>query len=271
MKKIVLTLMLMACVGLAHAQDHNEVRTDSTARMSFDTVGADTAQAIAIIDRYLRLIDFSKNRNDSVLCVVTYAVDRSHPKDTMTIKRWYMYPQYNRTEIWQGGQLQDGYHSDGVKLFRKFHTKRREWANLTPDSYFRIIQPLDIRGALYGWRTKGAEVYYAGKVNYKGVAVDRVFVTMPDVFDRYYYFEHETGLLGFLVEEEHIYGDSEPARNSVRLDWHAWHEFTPVNGVYLPKEESYQVGGVQIVILKHSYHYEAPQKELFTEDFYLKR
>ena len=123
MKKIVLILMLTACIGLAYAQDHDEIRTGPMVPMSFDTVGADTARAIAIIDHYLEQIDFSRNRKDSVLCVVTYAVDRSHPQDTMTIKRWYMYPRYNRTEIWQGGQLQDGYHSDGVKLFRKFHTK----------------------------------------------------------------------------------------------------------------------------------------------------
>ena len=236
--------------------------------MSFDTVGADTAKAIEIVDRYINRIDFSRLHNDSVLCVVTYVTDRSHPHDTMTIYRWYMAPRYNRTEIWQDGQLQDGYHSDGVKLFRKFHTGRREWANLTPESYFETTIPLDIRGALYDWRSKGAEIFYAGEAKYQGATVDRVFVTAPTTFDRYYYFERGSGLLGFVVEEGHIYGDREPAYNAVRIDWRAWHEFVPVGGVYLPREESYQVDGQQIVIMRHSYHYEAHNEKLFTEDFY---
>jgi hypothetical protein len=252
-------------MGMARAQSNDE----NIVPMSFDTVGADTARAAAIIDRYIKMLDFSQLHDDSVLCVKTYVIDRSHPFDTITIKRWYMRPRYNRTEIWQGGRMEDGYHSDGVKLFRKFHTGRREWANLTPDSYYEVSLPLDIRGALYDWRTKGGEAFYAGEMVYKGVKVDRVFVTMPELFDRYYFFEHETGLLGFLVEEPHIYGDREPARNAVRVDWKAWHEFVPVKGLLLPKEESYQVGGDQIVILYHSYHFEAPQKTMFTEDFYM--
>lgn len=264
MKKSIFLVLLAGCLGMAHAQQQEE----RVAPISFDTVGADTARAIAIIDRYLNKVDFSQTAGDSVLCVVTYVIDRSHPNDTITIYRWYMGQRYNRTEIWQGGSIQDGYYSDGVKLFRKFHTGRREWANLTPSSYYNVTMPLDIRGALYKWRSKGAEVYYAGESLYEGTTVDRVFVTMPETFDRYYYFERESGLLGFLVEEEHIYGDREPAHNAVRVDWKAWHEFVPVKGCYLPSEESYQVGGEQIVILHHSYHFEAPQTKLFTEDYH---
>ncbi len=263
MKKSFLALLLATGMCMAQAQE-NKVKI---VPMSFDTVGADTARAAAIIDRYIGIIDFGQLPYDSVLCVETRVIDRSHPRDTITIKRWYMPPRYNRTEIWQNGRLEDAYHSDGLKLFRKFHTGRREWANLTPDSYYGITMPLDIRGALYDWRAKGAEAFFAGEMNYKGVKVDRVFVTMPETFDRYYFFEHETGLLGFLVEEPHIYGDREPALNAVRVDWKAWHEFTPLKGLMLPKEESYQVGEYQIVVQYHTYHYEAPQKELFTEDF----
>ena len=267
MKKIASLMLLMACLGMSQAQK----KESRVVPISFDTVGADTATAIAIIDRYLKKIDFSQTRTDSILCVVTYVTDRDHPLDTITIYRWYMQPQYNRTEIWQDGKIMDGYYSDGVKLFRKFHGGRREWANLTPESYYENTLPLDIRGALYNWRTKGAEVYYAGEVNFQGHMVDRVFVTSPSTFDRYYYFEKESGMLGLLVEEEHIYGDQEPARNAMRVDWRAWHEFVPVKEYYLPREESYQYNEQQIVILRHSYHYEAPNQKLFTEDFHQKR
>ena len=267
MKKTAFLLLLTACLGTLHAQEPEK----HIVPMSFDTVGADTVRAIAVIDNYLKKIDFGQINNDSMLCVETHVIDRSHPNDTITIYRWYMSPRYNRTEIWQGGHIQDGYHSDGVKLFRKFHTGRREWANLTPDSYYQTTLPLDIRGALYDWRAKGAEVYYAGEVTFQGELVDRVFVTAPETFDRYYFFERRTGMLGFVTEDEHIYGDREKALNAVRVDWKAWHEYTPVGMFYLPKEESYQVGGKQIVILQHSYHYEAPQEKLFTEDFYQKQ
>lgn len=263
MKKIVAILMLTACLGMAYAQEEES----RVVPMSFDTAGADTTRAIKIIDGYLEKIDFGQAPNDSVMCVVSYVMDRSHLRDTITIYRWYMKPYYNRIEIWQDGKIQGGYYSDGLKLFRKFHTGRREWVDLTPDSYYDVTMPYDIRGALYNWRSKGGEVFYAGEVTFQGVPVDRVFVTMPQTFDRYYYFEQSTGMLGLVVEEEHIYGDRKPTKNAVRVDWRAWHEFTPFNGFYLPKEESYQVGGEQIVIMNHSYHYEAPQPKLFTEDF----
>ena len=266
MKKIAFTLVLAMCMSTAFAQKP-QTKMDP---ISFDTVGADTTRAIAVIDRYIKMVDFTKSTYDSLLCVVTYAIDRSHPNDTITIYRWYKAPNYTRVEIWQGGQLQDGYYSDGVKLFRKFHVGRREWTNITSDSYFQIIMPLDIRGALYNWRKKGAEVFYAGEVNYEGKVLDRLFVTMPNTFDRYYYFERETGLQGFLVEENHIYGDLEASEKSVRVDWHAWHEFVPIKGFLLPREESYQVGNSQIVFQTHQYHYEALQPKLFTEDFHRK-
>ena len=136
-----------------------------------------------------------KPESDVVKTMNEYVVDRSHPHDTMTVYRWYMRPYYNRIEIWQGGKIEGGYYSDGVKLFRKFHTGRREWADLTPDSYFNLVLPFDIRGALYNWRSKGGEVFYAGEVKFQGAPVERVFVTMPQTFDRYYYFEKSTGML----------------------------------------------------------------------------
>ena len=263
MKKIMIALVATMWLGTVWAQQEEE----PTAPMTFDTVGADTTRAIAVIDRYIGMVDFSQRKTDSVFCVVSYAIDRSHPNDTITIYRWYMSPFYNRIEIWQGGKMQDGFHSDGVKLFRKFHTGRREWATLTPESYYRITLPLDIRGALYNWRKKGGEVFYAGEVTYQGKKLDRVFVTMPNTFDRYYYFERETGVLGLLVEDEHIFGDGKKAHNAVRVDWKAWHEFVPFGGFFMPKEESYQVDNNQVVILHHAYHYEAPNLKLFTEDY----
>ena len=264
MKKITLTLLLsvLACLGMAQVHDNEIVP------MTFDTVGADTSRAIAIVDRYVNMVDFSLYRTDSVLRVTTHVIDLAHPNDTMTIYRWYMAPRYNRVEIWQKGIIIDGYYSDGIALFRKFHTNRREWANLAPDSYFTSTLYLDIRGALYDWRTKGEEVFYAGEFNFKGKPLDRVFAVTPNTFDRYYYFEKETGLLGLVTEDEHISEDNKKMMAAERVEWRAWHEFVPLKGHYLPSEESYQAGN-NIVTMHHSYTYEAPNKKLFTEDFHL--
>ena len=266
MKKTTLLLLLAACACMTFAQTPEK----SDVPISFDTVGADTSRAIAIVDNYLKKVDFSQSRTDSVLCVVSYVVDRSHPHDTMTIYRWYMQPRYNRIEIWQNGRMENAFHSDGVKLFRKFHTGRREWADLTPDSYYNTTIPLDIRGALYDWRSKGAEMYYAGEAQFKGQTVDRVFVTQPEIFDRYYFFERSTGMLGMVLEDEHIFGDRMRGRNAVKVDWRAWEEFVPFHEFYLPRQESYQMES-QVVVIQHNYHYEAPQLKLFTEDFRLNR
>ncbi|MBO4600204.1 MAG: hypothetical protein J5641_05650 [Bacteroidales bacterium] len=266
MKKTLLALLLTLSIGTVCAQNVN----DTIHKISFDTVGADTTRAIAIIDRYVKMVDFSLYRTDSVLAVTSQIIDRDHPNDTMTIYRWYMAPRYNRIEIWQNGRMENGYYSDGIKLFRSFHQQRREWANLTPESYFYVSMPLDIRGALYNWRGKGAEVYYAGEFNFKGKALDRVFVTSPSSFDRYYYFEKESGLLGLVTEDEHMYGDAKKTMDYTPVDWRAWHEFVPLRGNYLPSEESYQVGQ-QVVTIHNSYRYEAPQTKLFTEDFVPKR
>ena len=89
--------------------------------------GGDTLLAARIIDTYLRTIDFAPLLGDSMLCVESYVVDRSHPEDTMKVYHWYMNNRRVRIEMWQDGMMEDGYHSDGKWLFRQFHNKGRAW------------------------------------------------------------------------------------------------------------------------------------------------
>ena len=168
--------------------------------------------------------------------------------------------------MWQGGKLFDGYYTDGTGTFRGFHSGRREWADMTQRSLLNIILQFDIRGALYNWRTNGAEVFYAGEFNYKGQPLDRVFVTSPNSFDRYYFFEKGSGLLAFVVEDLHIFGDVTPSDRAMRVDWRSWNEFTPVHGHYLHSVESYRAGE-QVVVIKNRYSYIAPGTKYFTEDY----
>lgn len=263
MKKSIFIALALLTAGLCAAQDEPAIKQ---AEITFDTVGADTARAIAIVDNYLRMIDYSRYRTDSMMCAVSYIIDQSHPKDTMTLYRWYWGKQQMRSEIWQGGQLSDAYYTNGTNIYRNFTSNKRTWADMTSESFLSWTASLDIRGALYNWRSKGSEVFFAGEYNFKGQPLDRVFVTTPDAYDRYYYFEKNTGFLCFVTEDAHIYSDPEMKQEAKPVDWRAWQEFIPFRGGYLPSIESYQIGE-QIVVIHTTYHYEAPNKRLFTEDF----
>lgn len=235
--------------------------------MTFDTVGADTLRAVKIVDHYLNIVDFMNDELDSVLYVISYVVDQAHPTDTMTLHRWYKAPHYTRIEIWSKGKMEDGYYTDGTGIFRGFHSGRREWANMTQHSFLNSIMPLDIRGALYDWRNRGSEVFYAGEFNYKGRPLDRVFVMSPNTYDRYYFFEKSTGLLAMVVEDLHVFGDAVPRDDAMHVDWRTWNEFTPLHGHYLPSVESYRAGQ-QVVVIKNVYCFKAPNTKYFTEDYY---
>ena len=265
MKKILFLLLFFPLVGVAQVQEDE----GGAVPMTFDTVGADTARAVQIVDRYLEIVNFMNDPTDSVLYVTSYVVDQSNPKDTLIIYRWYKAPFYTRIETWSKGRLESGYYTDGIGIFRAFHKGRREWADMTQHSFFDNIVPYDVRGALYDWRSKGAELFYAGEFNYKGSPLDRVFVVSPGRFDRYYFFEKNTGLLAMVVEDLHVCGDVVPKKEDVaqRVDWRVWNEFTPLHGHYLPSVESYRAGQ-QMVVIKSTYSYKKPSTLYFTEDYY---
>lgn len=254
MKRILISLLCCLPLVASHAQ------TDSTTR--------DTTRAIQIIDNYLGFVDFDPllKRTDSMVCVVSKVVNQSHPTDTLTIYRWYASGHRCRIEMWQGKKMAEGLHSDGRKAFRTFDNKRRVWRDVTQETFYDMCDPLDIRGALHNWRTKGAETYYDGLVDYNGHKVDRIFFTSPGTFDRYYYFDPDNGFPFLVTEEEHMFGDDKPRKNAQRADWRAWQEFTPFNGYMMPGIESYQAYG-DIVFIYHTYSLEKTRKGLFTEDF----
>ena len=254
-----LFILAMACMTWSHGQTSGD-----SLRVTLPQ--GDTAMAAKIIDNYIGYINFEHMLADSILAVVSHVVDRSHPEDTITIYRWYASGHKNRIEMWQKGRMEDAYFSDGKSYFRRFSGTRREWVDMMQMSYYDLTMALDIRGALYDWRNKGAEATYLGEYTYNGHPVYRVFVASPEIYDRNYFFEKETGLLFILTEDEHIFGDATPAANSYRVDWRAWHEFTPFHGSLLPSIESYQVED-QIVILHHYYHLEPYNNALFTQEF----
>ena len=260
MKKVVVAILAIVALGTLQAQE--PVRINST-----DPLEGDTAVAASIINNYLALINFEHLLTDSVLHVKSSVVERSHSEDTITIQRWYGKQGMNRIEMWQKGRLKDAYYSDGKKIYRRFSDTYRQWRNMSQLSYSDLTISLDIRGALYQWRSKGSEVYYQGKYTYNDHPVWRVFVTSPSVYDRNYFFESETGLLFLVTEENHIYGNEEPAANAKLVDWRAWHEFTPFHGCLLPTMESYQVDN-QLFIIHHQFELLPSNNSYFTENVY---
>ncbi|MBR3725803.1 MAG: hypothetical protein IKN11_10505 [Bacteroidales bacterium] len=261
MKRIVSAILFVAFFSTTQAQ--NTVDTSAN-----NIIEGDTAMAAQIIDNYLSFLDFEPLLKDSMLHVVSWVLERNHTDDTMTIHRWYGPNDKTRIEMWQKGKMKDAFYSDG-KVFRKFSSSRREWLDLSRHSYYDHVMSLDIRGALHKWRSKGAEAYYKGEYTYNNHPVYRVFVTSPDIFDRNYFFEKETGLLFIVKEENHIFGDIEPAENAILTDWRAWHEFIPFRGCLLPSIESYQVDD-EIIIIYHNYSLEAYKEDAFSQNVFFK-
>lgn len=255
MKKLLLFALLVALAGAMRAQ------VDTTNVLMDDTV-----RGVQIVNRYLSMIDFQRERTDSILYIKSSVVDRSHPNDTMWIHRWYKSPRCIRFVVEQNGSMNDGYYSDGKDHFKKFREVRRVWAQMTPETFWNHSHTLDIRGPLHEWRSRGAEIHYAGEYQYNGHTVDRVYVTCPIIFDRFYFFERNTGLLFMVTEHNHTFADGELSGEAHPLDWRAWGEFVPVHQFMLPKTESYQYYD-QVVMITHTYRYLPPSMQPFTEDY----
>lgn len=228
----------------------------------------DSARAVKIVERYVNYVNYERICHDSILFIVTHIVDNDHPDDTMTIYRWHHWPNQSRIEMWQKGKMEMGAYSDGKRTFKQFSPKYRAWRHILDHTFLDFVEPYDIRGPLALWRSRAAEMYYAGQLEFEGQPVDRVFVTMAGPLDRYYYFEQKTGLLFLLTEMKHQMGDGVPDIDNM-VDWRGWHEFVPVGDCLMPAEESYQAQG-QLVKLHHTYRLIPYDAKCFTEDFFHK-
>lgn len=260
MKKLFFFLVVTAWTIAAQGQ----AVTDS---VNTDPMKGDTALAAEIINNYISYVNFEHLLQDSVVFVRTSVVERSHPDDTIKILRWYGSKRQIRIEMWQNGRMQDAFYTNGKKIFRRFSNTYRSWRNMSPDSFLDHTQALDIRGALYGWRSKGSEAYYVGEYTYNNHQAYRVFVTTPGAFDRNYFFEKETGLLFIVTEEDHIYGDAQKSADAQKVDWRGWHEFIPFRGCLMPTMESYQVND-QLFIIRNSYEMVEYKSTYFTKEVY---
>ena len=249
MKRLVLILVLMACCLGAAAQ--NRQGTPDSAEM--------------IVRRYFKTLNYDAIRTDNILYMETIIYKRSAPTDTAVLKRWFLPPNRFRAELWHGDTLLEGCYSDGKEVFRESNLKMfNGWVKVANSRYYDLAHDYDFRGALYYRVADACELKYEGVWDFNGNEVYRVFVDTPLKYCRNYLFEKESGLL-FLIQETNQHSEYSNHKAYDHPDWHAYHEYQPLDDVLLPSVESYQMDG-DILFHYTSYRYIPLDLKVFTED-----
>lgn len=225
---------------------------------------ADTARMV--VNRYLSLMNLDAAlRSDSVLFVETAIVQRDNPKDTVWMRRWYVKPNLARVELWRKGKLSFGIYGNGKGKYRHYEAQKKVWLDAQEDSYLDVASAYDFRTPLYFSRTNGMEMEYKGEWNYNSNEVQRILVSDPVRYDRYYLFEKKSGLL-FLIQELDSHSEDMATGDAHKVDWRAYHEYVPF-GTFslLPSVESYQADGI-VTFQHHTYRYLPLDLNLFNND-----
>lgn len=227
MKRFILAAVLVvSCLGVSAQNKASAV---------------DTAQRI--VERYLRLMNFDGVKRDSILYIETIAYKRSSPGDTAVLKRWFLYPNCFRAELWHGDTLLEGAYTDGKEIYREYRLGVLDgWTRVAQSRYYVLEPGYDFRGSLYHWKADAAELTYKGEWDYNGQKVHRVYVDTPMRYCRNYLFEKESGML-FLIEETNKHSEYTDHAAYDHPDWHAFSEYQPLGGVLLPSVEVYQMKG----------------------------
>lgn len=247
MKKIALILLLTLPVWV-QAQNHQDLLDDS---------------AKVVVDRYLQLLNIEGLPQDSLLVMET-AITFYGEKDTIWIRRWYAAPEKYRVEVWNHGKLETGLISNGKDRFRKYVPAYESWESITLADFQDRLTGYDFRGPLYNWRDKGASLKWNGTTTLKGEPLQVVKVNCPAMYERYYMFEPESGLLTLIFETDKVYGNYSPRREG-HIDWKSIHEYQPLATGILPSLESFMRGGV-LTIMSSTTHFEKNNPEIFEHD-----
>lgn len=248
-KRLGATLLLLL-PALCHAQNHAFVIDD-------------TAQYV--VDRYLRMLAIDELPEDSVLALET-AVTVYGKTDTVWMRRWYMPSNKFRIEIWHKDRLMQGYITNGDKRFRRYNRYELIWEPTTESNLDNFIRSYDFRSPLYQWREKGATLTWNGTTTLKDHLMQVVKVSCPDMFDRYYMFDADNGLLTLIFETDKMNGTAvDVADHPSHISWKGIQEYLPVNRCLLPSEESFMRND-ELTILRTTVKLLPRNDELFTKD-----
>lgn len=209
---------------------------------------ADTAALI--IGRHYEITDYDAIPKDSMLFIESHIVYQDQPKDTLLMRRWYVWPNRFRLEITRQDSLLTGYRNDGKDEYMKYDHRKDDWAPVNINYYYNEMTSYDFRGPLYRWEANGGELRYEGDMIYQGHPVSSVYVTMPGMYDKHYLFEKESGLL-FLINETNKTFERTEFAQSIRVDWRAFLEYEQVGLSLLVSKESYKKDGIVVTIEHH--------------------
>jgi len=246
MKKLTLLFLLLPLA--MQAQNHQDILSDS---------------AKVVVERYLQMLNIDGLPQDSLLVTET-AITFYGEKDTIWMRRWYATPNMFRVEVWNHGELETGLVSNGKDRFRKYVPADKGWESIKLEEFHDRLQGYDFRGPLYDWRNKGAMLSWNGTTTLKGEPLLVVKVSCPAMYERYYMFEPESGLLTLIFETDNREDGYAPRREG-HIDWKSIHEYQPLSTGILPSLESFMRGGV-LTIMSSTTHFEKLDTEIFEHD-----
>ena len=221
----------------------------------------DTAQTV--VERYLAMLNIDGLPQDSLLVMET-AITFYGEKDTIWMRRWYAAPEKFRVEVWNRGKLETGLVTNGKDRFRYYVESLKSWESTDRDNFAERLQGYDFRGPLYGWRAKGATLTWNGTTTLKGEPLQVVKVNCPAMYERYYMFEPESGLLTLIFETETL-PEGYSTLLKGHIDWKSVHEYQPLATGILPSLESFMRNGV-LTIMSSTTHFEKMDSGLFERD-----
>lgn len=225
----------------------------------------DTAEAI--VQQYLRMLNYEALPNDSLLILET-TITFHGSNDTFSMRRWYASPNMMRLEVWHGDTLTTGLCTNGSSRFREYSQRQGWWNDVEQDRFRQKINAYDFRGSLYNWQQNGIKLRYMGTTTLKGEKLQVVQAKQKDNYVRYYMFEDQRGLMVLMQEKDE---DSLNVGILARMyaikpiDYKVVHEYTPVGESLIMSQESFMREGL-LTIMETTARFEPRDNRLFNRD-----
>lgn len=222
---------------------------------------ADTAQQV--VERYLRLLNYEALPADSMLVART-VVTFNDGADSLIMHRWLAPGGRQRVEVWTGDEQTVGLCTNGKERHRHFSPKLGWWQDREQDEILRLLQPYELRGQLYNWAGRNVKLRYNGVGDYRGQRLDVVAAEQLGFYDRYYFFEENSGLLVLVRELESSSGGTVKSPGDI-MEWKIIHEYQPIGTSLIVSQESFMRDG-HIFIMYTTAHFEPVYDLLFNSD-----
>lgn len=229
----------------------------------FGQRGSANDTAARVVDRYLMMLNVEGYSEDSMLVMET-AVTIYGDSDTLWMRRWFSPPKKHRVELWYDGQLQEGLIGNDEDVFLRYNAEEKRWKEIREREFAGQVSGYDFRGPLYMWRWNETKLTWNGTTEFNGTPLQVVKASRPGMYDRYYMFEQESGLLTLIVETEEYDASQEPKKES-HIDWKSCHEYLPVSNHLVPSQESFMRDG-RLTILNTTAHLEPIRPRFFNRE-----